>query len=579
MSRRQLLAIEVTAAAVRHLIATGWLIPVHAGVYAVGYVNRTPLARACAAVLACGEKAVLSHGSAASLWGFNQYWDVPFEVTVAGSHRRRPGIRVHRSRTLTGPDNDCQLGIPVTSPARTALDIASGLTDDRLTRVVNDARHARVLHLDDLADVVARNPKHPGTRRLRRFVETPAGPTRSELEDAFLAFAQRHGLPAPVTNTYVLGHEVDVLFVAERVIVEVDSWEFHRFRSNFEGDRDRDADFLAGGYLTVRDHRRTDEQRPRARGPPAPEDPRRSAANSYGSLKYDCKSAGHGRTENPGAPGQLRSSDLHRIVKRKLVIGGAALAVAAFAGGAYAATQNSGPSTRQAFLNDVAKRLHVSPQQLSSALNGAFLDQLQAAVQDGRLTQAQANALEQRLKQKGTVPAVPFGHFGFGPRGFGPRGLVGPPGGLPGGPPGGPPRAFGGAGVLAGPGALQAAASYLGLTNAQLFQQLSSGKSLADVAGSKGKLVSGLEQAMTAAVKTRLDKLVSGKVITAAQEQKMLSALSARIAQEVNAKGLPLRKAFRPGLRFPKGGVPAPKNAPVPPAYLPAPYGLPAPTA
>jgi AraC-like DNA-binding protein len=291
---------------------------------------------------------------------------------------------------------------------------------------------------------------------------------------------------------------------------------------------------------------------------------------------------------------------LHRIVKRKLVIGGAALAVAAFAGGAYAATQNSGPNTRQAFLNDVAKRLHVSPQQLSSALNGAFLDQLQAAVQDGRLTQSQANALEQRLKRKGTAPVLPFGYFGFGPRRLGgplggsPGGpLGGPPGGprggLPGGPrgglPGGPPRAFGGVGALAGPGALQAAASYLGLTDAQLFQQLSSGKSLAGVAGSKGKSVSGLEQAMTNAVKARLDKLVSAKVMTAAQEQKLLSRLSTRLSAEINRKGLPLRKALRRHLHIPRGGVPAPNApvppayAPVPPAYSPAPDGLPAPTA
>ena len=84
---------------------------------------------------------------------------------------------------------------------------------------------------------------------------------------------------------------------------------------------------------------------------------------------------------------------MHRSLKRNLVIGLAALAVAAFAGGAYAATQNSGPTTRQAFLNDVAKRLHVTPQQLSAALNGATADQLQAAVKAGQLTQAQANAL------------------------------------------------------------------------------------------------------------------------------------------------------------------------------------------
>ena len=252
MTRPQLLALGLTAGGVRHLIVSGRLIHVHAGVYAMGHANTTPVARAFAAVLACGDGALLSHGSAATLWGFNKYWDEPFEVTVWRSQRRRPGIKIHRSRVLTDSDRDCQLGVPVTSPARTAIDIAPGLNDKRLTRVVNDGRHARLLHLDDLVDVLDRNPTHPGTKRLRRFVDAPTGPTRSELEDQFVAFCSRYGLPAPVTNTCVLGYEVDVLFPAERVIVEIDSWEFHRFRDSFEGDRNRDADLLAGDYITIR---------------------------------------------------------------------------------------------------------------------------------------------------------------------------------------------------------------------------------------------------------------------------------------------------------------------------------------
>jgi AraC-like DNA-binding protein len=252
---------------------------------------------------------------------------------------------------------------------------------------------------------------------------------------------------------------------------------------------------------------------------------------------------------------------VHRSLKGKVAIGLAALALAAFAGGAYAATQNSGPSTRQAFLDDVAKRLHVTPGQLDQALSGAFDDQLQAAVKDGRLTQAEANALEQRLKRGGAVPALPFGFFGFGP-----RALLGPP------------KLFGGIGLLAGPGSLHAAATYLGLSDAQLARQLSSGKSLAQIATTKGKSVSGLEQAMTAAVKTRLDMLVAAKVITATQEQKILARLSARISKQVNVQGLEYRGLWRlPRLRLPNG-VPAPLEVPAPPAGAPAPAGLPAPT-
>jgi hypothetical protein len=259
---------------------------------------------------------------------------------------------------------------------------------------------------------------------------------------------------------------------------------------------------------------------------------------------------------------------VQRSLKRNLVIGLAALVVAAFAGGAYAATQSSAPTTRQAFLNDVAKRLHVTPQQLSQALNGATLDQLQAAVKAGRLTQAQANRLAQRLKQNGGALAIPFGYgFGLGPRFVHP---LGP--GFPGRPgfPGGP-GVFGGR--LGGPFELPAAASYLGLTDAQLFQQLSSGKSLAQIATSKGKTASGLEQAMTNSIKTRLDRLVANKMMTAAQEKAVLSRLSARLATVINRKGL---MTFRgPRFRFHSGSPTAPNSA-VPPAYAPAPAVPPA---
>jgi hypothetical protein len=257
---------------------------------------------------------------------------------------------------------------------------------------------------------------------------------------------------------------------------------------------------------------------------------------------------------------------VQRSLKRKLVIGLAALTAAAFAGGAYAATQNSTPNTRQAFLNDVAKRLHVTPQQLTQALNGATDDQPQAAVKAGRLTQAEANRLSQRLKQSG-APGIPFGFgFGFGPRFAHPPGL---------GVPGGPPRLGFFGGGLAGPLGLQGAAGYLGVTIPQLFQQLSSGKSLAQIATSKGKTAAGLEQAMTASIKRRLDRLVANNVITAAQEKTMLSGFSARVAQVVNQKGLQFRRppwGFR-GRAVPRPNLPVP--VPVPPAYAPAPAAPP----
>ena len=270
-----------------------------------------------------------------------------------------------------------------------------------------------------------------------------------------------------------------------------------------------------------------------------------------------------------------------RTLKGKLVIGLAAVAVVAFAGGAYAATQTSGPNTRQAFMNDVAKRLHVTPQQLTAALNGAELDQLQAEVKAGRLTQSQANALGQRLKQNGAAPGLGLGFFGPGPggaQGGGPGGgQGGGPGGGQGGGPGpgfGPPmRGFGGP-LGFTRGFFGAAGGYLGLTDAQLLQQLHSGKSLADIATANGKSVSGLEQAMTATAKAELAKLLASKMITAAQEKQLLSGVPARIANEVNRKGFPAPR-FGPGLRF-HGTLPQPPKGsssqlgPAAPLFAPA---------
>ena len=249
ITRAQLLAIGLGIGAIKYRVEIGRLIPVYAGVYAVGYVRRTPVARACAAVLACGDKAMLSHGSAASLWGFAKHWDEPFEVT-APSIRRRNGIKVHRCRTLARRDITRQLGIRVTTPARTVLDNSPRLTGKRLSRFVNDALRTPYLHVPDLADVLNRNPNHPGANRLRRFVEDPT--TNSPLEDDFLEFARRYGLPAPITNTHLLGYEIDVLYPRERVIVEVDGAEFHMDRDSFERDRKRDVVTLEAGYVTVR---------------------------------------------------------------------------------------------------------------------------------------------------------------------------------------------------------------------------------------------------------------------------------------------------------------------------------------
>jgi outer membrane murein-binding lipoprotein Lpp len=206
--------------------------------------------------------------------------------------------------------------------------------------------------------------------------------------------------------------------------------------------------------------------------------------------------------------------------KNRFVLGAAALATAALAGGAYAATQ-TGTSSRQAFINDVAHRLNVTPDQLRAALKAAAIDRINQAVKDGRITQAEANLMERRINH-GQLPLF-FGHH---------RGI--------------------GRGVRRGP--LKAAASYLGLTEVQLFDQLRSGKSLADVAKAKGKTTAGLEQAMTAELTTRLDRAVSNGRITKAQEQTILNRFQSRLDEMVNR--MPPKFGSRRHLHAIPGGPP-----------------------
>jgi hypothetical protein len=263
---------------------------------------------------------------------------------------------------------------------------------------------------------------------------------------------------------------------------------------------------------------------------------------------------------------------LHLNIRRKIALGVTGLAVAAFAGGAYAATQESGANARQAFLNDVAKRLHVTPQQLTAAAQGAALDQLSAAVAAGKLTLAQANAIKQHIQQNG---GAPLGPFLFG--------RPGPPGApsAPGAP--GPPGAPSAPGFFHGPqlpsgapghaaGRLGAVATYLGLSDTQLFNELAKGKSLAQIAKARGKSTSGLKNAIVASIKLRLDKAVAGKLITSAQEQQTLSMLSAGLDAWINHGGPLFGRAFR--YRYGPATRPAPRafrygSGPVTPAQGP----------
>ncbi|MGI9183830.1 MAG: type IV toxin-antitoxin system AbiEi family antitoxin domain-containing protein [Solirubrobacteraceae bacterium] len=238
VTRAQLLALGLGSSGIRRRVVAGRLIRVHVGVYAVGYVRPDAVARAAAALLACGPEAVLSHETAAALWGFRSRWPEHPEV-MGPSCRRRPAIRYHRSKTLTRRDVRRHRGVRVTSPARALIDIAPRMSARQLARAVNDARLQGHLKGQEL-------------KRLNDLTTITARPTRSSFEDDFLAFARTHGLPEPEINAHVAGYEVDALFPRERVIVELDSWEHHQDRDTFERDRERDAATLAAGHVTVR---------------------------------------------------------------------------------------------------------------------------------------------------------------------------------------------------------------------------------------------------------------------------------------------------------------------------------------
>jgi predicted DNA-binding protein (UPF0251 family) len=208
-------------------------------------------------------------------------------------------------------------------------------------------------------------------------------------------------------------------------------------------------------------------------------------------------------------------------LKRRIVIAAVVLGVVGLGGTALAASSSGGNS----FLGDVAKRLGISQTKLQSAINGAVKDRLNQLVKQGKLTQAQANAIEKRMQQKGGAQlpgpfAAPFGGFGHHDRFGAPRAGFG--------------FRFGGP-VM---GSFQTAAKYLGVSEQTLMSDLRSGKTLAAIAKAKGKSVSGLEAAMVAPAKAKLASAVKGGHLSKAQESKLLQMLSAGVDRLVT-KGFP----------------------------------------
>jgi very-short-patch-repair endonuclease len=234
VSVRQLIAAGLTHEAIRRRVEAGRLHRMYRGVYAVGHTRLSNEGRWKAAVLACGEGAVLSHRSAAANWGLWPASNGPIDVAVPtrAGRKNRQGIRLHRPTCLLRSATTIRKGIPTTTPERTVADLRRVLARSEFERVI---AQAEVLRLPI------------GTQRA-----CLQAPTRSELERHFLRLCRRHRLPKPEVNVRVDPYEVDFLWRDQRLIVETDGFETHGTRSAFEADRARDARLKMMGYEVLR---------------------------------------------------------------------------------------------------------------------------------------------------------------------------------------------------------------------------------------------------------------------------------------------------------------------------------------
>ncbi len=243
VSRRQLLRQGVARHDIDHRLRVGRLHCVDRGVYSLGPpTTLTGEGRWMAAVLTCGPGAVLSHGSAGAHWDLRRSSSSLIDVTVPspGGRSRRPGIRLHRSATLTADQCTLRSGIPVTTVARTLVDLADRY--DQVT-VEGATEQAEVLGLFDLTateQAISANHGRRGAGVMRRLLDdyTPgAGMTESDLEDEFLRLCDRFGIRRPEVQVWIGPDRPDFIWPGIGLVVETDSWRWHGGREAWEADQ------------------------------------------------------------------------------------------------------------------------------------------------------------------------------------------------------------------------------------------------------------------------------------------------------------------------------------------------------
>jgi very-short-patch-repair endonuclease len=251
ISWAQLARHGMSARWVDHRVARDWLRRLHRGVYLVGPLEG-PYSRFMAATLAAGPGALLSHYAAAVLDALRPPADGPIDVTVSGrTARSRPGIQIHRTY-IHPADATRRHGIPVTTPARTLLDLAATAPTNHLELALNEAHLQRRVSTHSLNEQFSRYPRHRGAAALKRATRLDPKLTRSEAERVMLDLIREAGLPTPEANVRIAGYEVDLLWRERKLIAEIDGYAFHSMRSSFERDRRRDQELVAAGYRVIR---------------------------------------------------------------------------------------------------------------------------------------------------------------------------------------------------------------------------------------------------------------------------------------------------------------------------------------
>jgi very-short-patch-repair endonuclease len=208
-----------------------------------------------AAVLACGDGAVLSHSSAAALWRIGWEERSLIEVSLPSSFdRRRPGIRVHRRPSLN-PERDLtrEYGIPVTTPIQTLVDMSLRLDRAGAERMINEADKYNLAHPPGLRKALDARAGESGAAKLRFILDRRTFRlTKEELERRFLPLARKAGLPAPLTGQWVNEFEVDFYWPDLGLVVETDGLRYHRTPAEQARDRLRDQTHTAAGLTPLR---------------------------------------------------------------------------------------------------------------------------------------------------------------------------------------------------------------------------------------------------------------------------------------------------------------------------------------